>query len=245
MGIPDNRVIEIKNLIVSIKNKIILNDINLTINKGENHILFGPNGSGKSSLLMSIMGNPLYHIEAGQILFQGTDITETPIHERARQGLGMAFQRPPSVKGVKLADLISSLSGGMSQKSTDIIEKLHLTSFLNRDINLGFSGGEIKRSEVLQVIVQNPLFAMFDEPDSGVDFVNLRLLGDMINEFLERDRPLPLRKKAALFITHSGYMMESIEMDKAHLMMDGSIRYSGAPLELFETIKSHGFTGCV
>jgi Fe-S cluster assembly ATP-binding protein len=187
----------------------------------------------------------LYHIEEGQILFQGNDITDTPMDERARQGMGIAFQRPPAVKGVKLADLISSLSGCMSQKALEMVDKLHLTSFLERDINLGFSGGEIKRSEVLQLIIQNPLFAMFDEPDSGVDFVNLRLLGKIINEFLERNHPKSLRKKAALFITHSGYMMESIEMDKAHLIIEGRIRYSGIPQELFESIKSHGFIGCL
>jgi Fe-S cluster assembly ATP-binding protein len=238
-------VLEIHDLVVSVQKKIILHNINLTIKRGENHILFGPNGSGKSSLLMAIMGNPLYHVQEGRILFLGADITHTPMHERAQRGLGIAFQRPPAVKGVKLSDLINSLSGTVNHRARDIIEKLHFTNFLERDINLGFSGGEIKRSEVLQLIIQDPVMALFDEPDSGVDFVNLRLLGEIINEFLERDAVPLLREKAALFITHSGYVMDSVEIDKGHLLIDGSLRFNGDPHELFERIKSQGFMNCL
>ncbi|HUH65604.1 MAG TPA: ATP-binding cassette domain-containing protein, partial [Syntrophales bacterium] len=169
-------MIEIRNLSVSVEGKTILNDVNLHIDQGETIVLFGPNGSGKTSLLKTIMGIPQYRIESGSIAFRGEDITQRSIDERARLGIGIVFQNPPAVRGVKLKDLLRiCMKKNASYKEERIdedAEKLNCTDFLDRDLNLGFSGGEIKRSELLQLLAQNPEFIMFDEPDSGVDLVN-------------------------------------------------------------------------
>ena len=181
-----SNMIEIKNLSVSVEGKGILHDVNLHIGRGETIVLFGPNGSGKTSLLKTIMGIPLYRLESGNIIFKGQEITKLSIDERARLGIGIVFQHPPAVRGVRLKDVLRICMEKSGTYREDRIagdaDKLNFTEFLDRDINLGFSGGEIKRSELLQLLAQNPEFTMFDEPDSGVDLVNINLVGRVINE---------------------------------------------------------------
>ena len=178
-------MIEIEKLAVSVEGKRILNNVNLRIKTGESIVLFGPNGSGKTSLLMTIMGIPRYRVESGRILYRSEDITHFSIDRRARLGIGMVFQHPPAVRGVKLRDLlrICMEKSGISRQEpmNAAAEKLNFADFLERDINLGFSGGEIKRSELLQLAAQNPEFVMFDEPDSGVDLVNINLVAAAVN----------------------------------------------------------------
>ena len=187
-------MLEIKQLAVAIDSKEILHDVNLTIKAGETNVLFGPNGSGKTTLLMTIMGFPKYQVTKGSIIFTGKDITRLPLDERARMGIGMSFQRPPVVRGVKTRDMISACLGGHSNDETigKLASRAGLSDFLERDINLGFSGGEIKRSEILQLMAQKPQLALLDEPESGVDLVNIALIGKLINELLEKDCPVQI-----------------------------------------------------
>lgn len=243
-----DRMIEVNGLTVSIgEKKDFLRDINLYVNRGETVILFGPNGSGKTSLLKSIMGIPNYKVESGRIIFKGVDITRMDIDERARLGIGMAFQRPPAIRGVRLEDILRICSGertGDEDRFNKISEELNLSDLLDRDLNLGFSGGEIKRSELAQLLAQSPDFIMLDEPDSGVDLVSIALIGNVINKLLEKDIKAERRAKAGLIITHAGHILNYINADRAYVMLNGSISCSGNPLDVLEDIKTRGYEGC-
>ncbi len=242
-------MIEIKNLTVSIQGKKVLRDANLQIAKGETIALFGPNGSGKTSLLKTIIGIPEYRVESGRILFNGADITDLAIDQRAKLGIGIAFQRPPAVRGVKLKDMLRicmELRGNYKEeKVNEFAKKLNLLEFLERDINLGFSGGEIKRSELLQLLAQNPDFLMLDEPDSGVDLVSINLVAKVINELLEKEKTVSKRTKAGLIITHAGYILDYVNADRGCIMLNGTIICSGNPRDLLEDIRTKGYEGCI
>ena len=244
-----SNMIEIKNLSVSVEGKGILHDVNLDIGRGETIVLFGPNGSGKTSLLKTIMGIPLYRLESGNIIFKGQEITKLSIDERARLGIGIVFQHPPAVRGVRLKDVLRICMEKSGTYREDRIagdaDKLNFTEFLDRDINLGFSGGEIKRSELLQLLAQNPEFTMFDEPDSGVDLVNINLVGRVINELLEKDKREDKRTKGGLIITHAGYILDYVNADRAYVMLNGTVRCSGNPMDVLEDIRSKGYEECV
>ncbi|GAH64505.1 unnamed protein product, partial [marine sediment metagenome] len=151
-------MLEIKQLTVVVGGREILHNVNLTIGTGETHVLFGPNGSGKTTLLMTIMGFPKYRVTKGKIIFKGKDITGLPTDKRARLGIGISFQRPPVVRGVKTRDMVAAcLRGHEARASIDqIAAKADLADFLDREINYGFSGGEIKRSELMQLLAQRP-----------------------------------------------------------------------------------------
>ncbi|MEM2091911.1 MAG: ABC transporter ATP-binding protein [Candidatus Bathyarchaeia archaeon] len=229
-------ILEIQDLSVEVSGRRILNDINLKVYEGEVHVLFGPNGSGKSSLIMAILGFPAYKIVSGKILFKGKDITGLPTDERVKMGIGVAFQNPPAIRGVKLGSVLMRLTPN-EEKISDLLRKVKISSsFLERDINLGFSGGEIKKSEVLQVLAQNSDFLIFDEPDSGVDVENLRVLGTVINEALQG--------RSALIITHLGVILQYINANIAHVLMDGSIVCSGHPTKILGQILNEGYAWC-
>ena len=242
-------MIEIKNLTISVEEKKILNGVNLTIEDGETVVLFGPNGSGKTSLLKTIMGMPQYKVESGSIIYRGKEITARSLDERARLGIGMVYQNPPAVRGVRLREIlrICMEKNGTykEERISEAAEKLNLTDFLDRDINLGFSGGELKRSELLQLFAQNPEFVMLDEPDSGVDLVNINLVGIVINELLEKDKRKDRRIKAGLIITHAGYILDYVNADRAYVMLDGAVTCSGNPRDVLEDIRTKGFKGCM
>ena len=242
-------MIDIRKLSVSVDGKRILNDVYLNIGQGETVVLFGPNGSGKTSLLKTIMGIPQYRVESGNIIFRGEDITERRIDERARLGIGMVFQNPPAVRGVRLKEMLHicmEKSGTFKEERiNDAAEKLNFTDFLDRDVNLGFSGGEIKRSELLQLLAQNPEFVMLDEPDSGVDLVNINLVGRVINELLEKDKRQDKRTKGGLIITHAGYILDYVNADRAYVMLNGTVRCSGNPMDVLEDIRAKGYEECV
>lgn len=242
-------MIEIRNLSVSVEGKRILNAVNLHIGRGESIVLFGPNGSGKTSLLKTIMGIPQYRVESGTIIYRGEEITQRNIDERARLGIGIAFQHPPAVRGVKLEDMLRicmEKSGVFKEERVvEAAEKLNCTEFLDRDVNLGFSGGEIKRSELLQLLVQNPEFVMFDEPDSGVDLVNINLVGRVMNELLEKDKREDKRTKGGLIITHAGHILDYVNADRAYVMLDGTVSCSGNPRDILEDIRTKGYEECV
>jgi Fe-S cluster assembly ATP-binding protein len=240
-------MLEIEDLRVSVEEKEILHGVNLRINTGETHVLFGPNGAGKSTLLAAIMGFPKYQITGGKIIFHDQDITHMPMDERARLGIGMSFQRPPVVRGVKTYDMVAACLKGHGDGETisQSAAKANLSDFLERDINYGFSGGEIKRSELMQLLAQRPELVLLDEPESGVDLVNISLIGKLINELLAKDCPIRDRKCMGLIITHTGYILDYVNARTGYVMCDGMIGCEGDPHEMLASIKEGGYQKCI
>lgn len=235
-------LLEIRNLTVEVAGRAVLKDINITMDYGETHILFGKNGSGKTSLLMTIMGFSGYKVTAGSIHFKGEDITSLPIHERAQRGIGMSFQRPPTIRGLKTHDLIRTF--GRNDFDVDqVVDNLDFSSFLERDVNLGFSGGEIKKSELVQLSLQNPDLILLDEPESGVDLENIKIIGRGIKRLLQKNLHRQ-RTKSGLVITHTGLILNYLEADNGYLLLDGVIRCEGNPREMFESIQCTGYEEC-
>lgn len=238
-------MLEITDLHVEVGEKEILHDINLKIGDGETHVLMGPNGSGKSTLLMAIMGFSGYRVTRGQIVYNGKDVTGLPVNERAKMGMGLMFQRPPTVGGLKLGKLLSVTSGEAQQAILEYARATNMLAFLGRDVNKGFSGGEIKRSEILQLMVQHPDFVMLDEPESGVDLENISLIGAAIGKLLEKDLHIVHRKKSGLIITHTGFILDYLDANVGHMMCDGVIKCRGNPREMLKEIKARGYRECM
>jgi Fe-S cluster assembly ATP-binding protein len=240
-------MLKIKDLSVAVEDKEIIHDINLTIQNGETHVLFGPNGAGKSTLLMAIMGFPKYKVTKGSIHFKGKDITRLTVDERARLGIGMSFQRPPVVRGVKTRDMVAACLKSKTDDATigQLSEKADLNDFLERDINYGFSGGEIKRSELMQLLAQKPELTLLDEPESGVDLVNIVLIGELMNELLEKNCPIQYRKCMGLIITHTGHILDYVNARTGYVMCDGTIGCVGDPHEMLATIREKGYDECI
>ncbi|MEW6193152.1 MAG: ABC transporter ATP-binding protein [Bacillota bacterium] len=247
-------MLKLENLSVAVGERLTLQEINLEIKPGETHVLFGPNGSGKTTLLGTIMGFSRYRVVKGRILFKGEDITALPVNERAARGIGIAFQRPPTLRGVSLRDVIQiACRNGVSPDT--LAASLNLTDFLDREVNYGFSGGELKRSELVQLLAQNPDLVLLDEPESGVDLENMALIGQAINHLLEKEvapwdtrslREIRLaRTKSGLIITHTGYILNYVEADMGHVLYRGRLSCSGNPRELFGCIKRVGYGECV
>ncbi|MCW4020604.1 MAG: ABC transporter ATP-binding protein [Candidatus Bathyarchaeota archaeon] len=238
----------VEGLSVSVEEKEILHGVDLEVKEGEIHALFGPNGAGKTSLLMAIMGIPPYRVTEGRILFKGEDITDLLINERARLGIGLSFQRPPTIRGLRTRKMVEICSGGKAN-AEEMASYLKLEDFLDRDVNYGFSGGEIKRAELLQLLAQNPDLILIDEPESGVDLESIALIGEAINRLLRRDVRLSERRKmplkTGLIITHTGHILDYVKVDKAHVMCHGRIGCSGHPLELLEEIRKMGYEECI
>jgi Fe-S cluster assembly ATP-binding protein len=239
--------LEIKDLSVAVDNRDILYNVNLNLKPGETHVVFGPNGSGKTTLLMTIMGFPRYRVTGGKIIYKGKDITDMPLDERARSGIGLSFQRPPVVRGVKTRDIVAAcLKQPDNIKAVErLAEKANLTDFLDRDINHGFSGGEIKRSEMLQLLAQAPDLALLDEPESGVDLENIVLIGQLINELLGNIHPISMRTHAGLIISHTGHILEYVNARTGYVMCNGRIICDGDPHDILTTIKQKGYQECV
>lgn len=246
-------MLRIENLTISVGNergkKVIVKDFSLHVNFGEVHVLFGPNGSGKSTITNAILGYPGYNIESGTIKFKGKDITNLPITERAKMGIGVVFQYPPSIRGITLNDMANVCLGRKAKdidaRTRSVAQKLRAKKFLNRDVNYGFSGGEKKRAEVLQVLLQEPDFLLLDEPDSGVDVENVELIGKILNKFLQKDEPPIKRKRSGLIITHMGYILNFINTDRAHVLCEGRYLCSGETKEILDEIMRHGFDKCI
>jgi Fe-S cluster assembly ATP-binding protein len=236
-------MLEVENLSVTIGDKMLLKDVSLHIEEGETRMLFGENGSGKTSLLMAIMGLGDYKVVSGRIMFKGQDITNLPTNERAQMGIGIMFQRPPTITGLKVREMLEII-----EKNGDDIEELarslNFDEFLNRDLNAGFSGGEIKRAELLQLMAQDPDLILLDEPESGVDLVNIDLIGNAIRKLLQKDVHKN-RHKSGLIITHSGYILDYVEADKGCVLVNETIWCTGNPHEILEGIREHGYQGCL
>jgi len=230
-------LLEVKNLSVESGGKLILKDINLAIDKGEVLVLFGPNGSGKTTLIKTIMGFSGYKIKSGEIDFQGKRINGLPTEERVKLGLGLMYQHPPKIRGVKLEQIANFLSRD-KELTRGLANKLTLNDHLNRDINLDFSGGEMKRSELFQILLQDPELLLLDEPESGVDLENISIMGNVLSKHLKE------KGKSALIITHTGYILDYIKAKRGCVMIEGKLWCVGKPKEMFENIKKDGYEKC-
>jgi len=243
-------MLSIEDLRVEVEGREILHHVDLEINQGETHVLFGPNGSGKTTLLMATMGFPDYQITGGKILFKRKDITHMPLNERAALGIGLSFQRPPTIKGVKMRQMLE-ICGKGDKNVESMAHSLDFDEFLDRDLNDGFSGGEIKRSELLQLMAQNPDFLLLDEPESGVDLENIALIGKLLEREVELHKGKSHkelkreRNKAGLIITHTGYILDYLDADVGHVIIAGEKCCDGNPREMLKTIKEQGYDECV
>lgn len=237
--------LEIKNLHVSIGDKEIIKGLNLTVQQGEIHALMGPNGSGKSTLSYAIMGHPRYAITKGDILFNGQSVLVMKPHERAKLGLFLCFQYPLEVTGVQVANFLrlasNNMHGGEEQVSDfrkRLKEDMNMLkvddSFANRYVNDGFSGGEKKRGEILQMSVLKPKIAILDEADSGLDIDALKIVAEGVNHAMRSTQ------LGVLIITHYQRILNFIKPDFVHIVVDGKIVQSGGP-ELAEKLEDQGY----
>ena len=240
--------LNINNLNVSIEGKQILDDFNLTINQGEVHAIMGPNGSGKSTLANVLAGNEDYELNSGKIIFKDVDLLSLNIEERAQKGIFLAFQYPVEIPGVNITPFLqSSINSKLKNEKKPELDTLSFakilrkkaeelginTEMLKRSINTGFSGGEKKRYEILQMSVLNPEFAIFDETDSGLDVDALRIVTEGINKFKNE-------KNSFLIITHYQKLLDYIRPDYVHVMRNGKIVKSG-DISLASEIEESGY----
>lgn len=241
-------MLRVVNLGVEVESRRILRNVNLYIKPGETFVLFGPNGSGKSTLLNAIIGNPSYRVVSGRIMFKKIDITNLPANERVKLGIGISFQNPPKISGVKLIDVLRFCAkvGGLPENEIfELAEKLKMVDHLYREINVGFSGGEVKRSELLQLMLMNPDLILLDEPDSGVDLENVALIGEVINDLLERGKEVDERVKSGIIISHQGHILDYVDADYAAILYRGRIACIGDPGDILKQIRNHGYEGCL
>ncbi len=248
-------MLHIEDLHVNISGREVLKGLDLSIKDNETVVLFGPNGSGKTTLLMTLMGFSGYEVVQGKITFRGEDITNMPIHERAKRGVGMSFQRPPTINGLKTRDLVQLCAGDAAVQVDELAVQVNMNDFLDRDINAGFSGGEIKRSELLQLMAQKPKLLLFDEPESGVDLENMALIGKMVRTLLDQGlQPKPglsmralkeLRETSGLIITHTGYILDYINADLGMVMYNGKLCCAARPRDILDHISEHGYEECL
>jgi len=246
--------LEIQDLHVNVAGKEILKGVNLTVPTGEVHALMGPNGSGKSTLAYTIAGHPNYEVTQGRILFRGQDILDLDPDERARLGIFLAFQYPTAIPGVSMGNFLRLAVKGVSGEEMPISqfrklaqEKMKLLkmegSFLGRYVNDGFSGGEKKRAEILQMALLNPQLAIMDETDSGLDIDALRIVSDGVNA-LRNPEQGGNPNLGVLIITHYQRILNYIKPDYVHLLVDGRIVRSGG-IELVEALEIEGYEDLV
>ncbi|HOO48332.1 MAG: Fe-S cluster assembly ATPase SufC [Saccharofermentanaceae bacterium] len=237
-------LLRIKNLSVSIGDVEILHDINLVINKGETHVLMGPNGAGKSTLGYAMIGNPLYQVTSGEIWFKGQRIDDLPCYKRALEGMFLSFQNPIEIPGITLSSFIRSAleQRGIKLRLMQYKKELKNTmdilnideSYADRDLNKGFSGGEKKKAEVLQMLMLNPSFAILDETDSGLDVDATKTVSLGIEEYRKKN-------DGSLFIiTHNTKILQALSVDYTHIMVDGSL-VKTSDASLIDDINANGF----
>ena len=238
-------LLELNNVSVNIEEKQILKEISMTIGKGETHVLMGPNGAGKSTLGYALMGNPRYEISSGNILFKGSDITDAPVEQRAKDGMFLSFQEPLEVPGLSLESFLRSALEQQTgkkirlwdfkkklEKAMDILQMDH--SYAQRSMNVGFSGGEKKKAEILQMLLFHPDLAILDETDSGLDVDAVRLVSEGVRTYQQEE------KGSLLIITHSTRILESLHIDYTHVLVDGHIVTTG-DASLIDKINKEGY----
>ena len=238
-------LLQVKDLSVSVEDKDILKGLNLEVRKGETHVLMGPNGAGKSTLGNALMGNPNYIVKSGDIIFNGKSILDEPVNQRAKDGLFMSFQNPLEVPGISLSNFIRNALENRSGErirlwdfrkkiaaAMDVLQMDH--SYAERDLNVGFSGGEKKKAEILQLLMLNPSLAILDETDSGLDVDAVRTVSKGVEEYQKN------RDGALIIITHSTRILESLHVDATHVLVDGTIVENG-DASLVDEINENGF----
>lgn len=237
-------LLRVENLSAGVEDKEILKNINLKINYGEVHVIMGPNGSGKSTLANVIMDNPVYNVSSGKIFLDGEDITDLTTDKRANKGLFMSFQSPEEVPGISVENFIRTAKSLKEDKTISILkfkkqikkemEELKMdSSYAERYLNVGFSGGEKKKNEILQMLMLNPKLAILDETDSGLDVDATRIVSSGIEKFLNEDN-------AVLIITHHKELIDNIKPDFVHVILDGQIVKEG-DASLIDKIEKEGF----
>lgn len=238
-------LLQIEGLSVRVEDKEILHGIDLQIHKGETHVLMGPNGAGKSTLGYALMGNPRYQVTGGKIFFEGREISADTPDKRAKSGMFLSFQNPIEIPGVSVSNFIRSALEQRSGKRIRFFEyKKELKAMMDvlqmdeayaeRDINVGFSGGEKKKTEILQMLMLKPSFAILDETDSGLDVDAVRTVSSGVEEYQKRIHG------GLLIITHSTRILESLHVDATHVLVDGRIVASG-DASLVDEINENGF----
>jgi len=242
-------LLNVNNLTVSIEDdenlKEILHGVNIEIKKGETHVLMGPNGAGKSTLGYALMGNPRYITDGGEIIFDGKNIVDESADKRAKAGMFLSFQNPLEVPGLPLSsfirDAVEAVSGKrvrMMQFKKELEKNMEVLNmdkdYANRALNVGFSGGEKKKAEILQLLMLSPKLAILDETDSGLDVDAVRTVSEGVKEYQKR------KDGALLIITHSTRILESLKVDYTHIMVDGKIIKTG-DASLVDEINEHGF----
>ncbi len=239
------QLLNIKNLCVEADDKQILDNVCLNIGAGEVHVIMGPNGAGKSTLGNAIMGNPSYKITGGNIIFDGNDITGDSPDKRANAGIFMSFQSPLEVPGISLESFIRNairIKTGkpvklmqFSKQMDEIMQLLDMdSSYAERDLNVGFSGGEKKKAEILQMLMLSPKLCILDETDSGLDVDAVRTVSNGINEYLKRTGG------SLIIVTHNANILESLNVTAAHILVKGQIVCDGGA-ELIDEINRNGF----
>lgn len=234
-----------KDLSVNVEEKEILHKINLEIGKGETHVLMGPNGAGKSTLGYALMGNPRYQVTNGKIYFNGTELQDESADKRAQKGIFLSFQNPLEVPGISLANFIRNAleqrTGtrirlwDFKKEMKKAMEVLQMDeSYADRDLNVGFSGGEKKKAEILQLLMLKPSLAILDETDSGLDVDAVHTVSRGIEEYQKN------KKGSLLIITHSTRILQSLHVDQTHVLVDGRLVASG-DASMVEEINNHGF----
>ena len=238
-------LLDVQNISVRVEEKQVLSNVNLQIQSGETHVLLGPNGAGKSTLGNAIMGNPVYTLTGGKIIFDGQDITEEKTAKRAKAGLFLSFQNPLEVPGISLETFIRSAIQQRTGERVKLfqfqkelkanMELLNMdASYAGRDLNVGFSGGERKKSEILQLLMLKPKLAILDETDSGLDVDAVRTVSKGIEEYQKR------HGGALLIITHSTRILESLNVDYTHILVKGTVVKTGDG-SLVQKINENGF----
>ena len=224
--------LKIDNLTVEVEGKVILKDFNLEIKSGEIHVIMGPNGTGKSTLTKVIMGDPNYKIIKGSVYYNGEKINKMKVDERARLGIFLGMQMPMAIEGVTNADFLRSAIRAKEgdkfkllpfvKRVDELTKKLHMDSdMLNRGVNDGFSGGERKKNEILQMYLLKPTIVLLDEIDSGLDVDSLKIVGESVMDYYKEEKP------AILLVTHYQRLLDYIKPDFIHVMNDGKIVKSG------------------
>ena len=238
-------LLDVQNISVRVEEKQVLSNVNLQIQSGETHVLLGPNGAGKSTLGNAIMGNPVYTLTGGKIIFDGQDITEEKTDKRAKAGLFLSFQNQLEVPGISLETFIRSAIQQRTGERVKLfqfqkelkanMELLNMdASYAGRDLNVGFSGGERKKSEILQLLMLKPKLAILDETDSGLDVDAVRTVSKGIEEYQKR------HGGALLIITHSTRILESLNVDYTHILVKGTVVKTGDG-SLVQKINENGF----
>ena len=238
-------LVDVQNISVSVDEKTVLRNLNLKIGEGETHVLMGPNGAGKSTLGNALMGNPVYRLDGGKIIFEGQDLTAESTDKRAKAGMFLSFQNPLEVPGISLESFIrSSIQQRTGERvklfqfQKELQKNMQLLnmdeSYAKRDLNVGFSGGERKKSEILQLLMLKPKFAILDETDSGLDVDAVRTVSKGVEEYQKN------QNGGLLIITHSTRILESLHVDYTHVLVKGQIVKTGDG-SLVEEINEKGF----